>query len=763
MNNGRLGALPVVFFSLFILFAAACGGDDDSGGSAINPNDADNDGFTVESGDCNDANPFIKPGAIDVPADGIDQDCSGEDAPDPRDVDDDEDGFTENDGDCRDTDPSINPEATDICGDGIDQDCAGGDTECSAVDGDQDGFTPAQGDCDDSDAEVSPVNDEVPYNGKDDDCDSETVDDDVDGDGFAKIGGGDCDDDDASIFPGADEVAYDDIDQDCSGTDLTDVDRDGFAGGTGGDDCDDLNPAVRPNGVDVCDDGLDQDCSGADLVCDDLDRDNDGFSTNDGDCNDNDGAIAPDATEITYNGVDDDCDPATKDDDIDGDGFTQNGGGDCDDNVVTIFPGATETPYDGIDQSCSGADLTDVDNDGFDGGPSGTDCDDARPDISPAISEIPYDYVDQNCDGSDYIDSNASEVSTSPGSMQKVRAAWNGQVYLVVWLEFVGPTIRLKAVVTDANGVRIGQPVEIATGAAEPKVASNGSDFLVVYRTNASYAAQIVSANGTLVGSEFAVGDPFPGNLRPALGPAVARGGGGYVVVAQDNSACDASQNLFNNGVMRAYTITSSGTVTPAGRVIDRNLSCFNDFALGQTVIAGNGTSFVAVWRDNGQYKGRALDSSGLTTGNEVNLFVLGGSETYALESNGSGFLLAYINFDGSRNIQGQFLTASANLQGGPFAISTALGDQIDPAVSTNGTDYIVSFSDGRWGYGAVYAQKLDSSGTLLETTVSNNYGAVADGSSYGSRFDLVWGSQPIVFWGSGLNGGAVKSRLAVP
>jgi hypothetical protein len=42
--------------------------------------DADGDGWTVEGGDCDDADPSVHPGAYDVPADGIDQDCDGFDA-----------------------------------------------------------------------------------------------------------------------------------------------------------------------------------------------------------------------------------------------------------------------------------------------------------------------------------------------------------------------------------------------------------------------------------------------------------------------------------------------------------------------------------------------------------------------------------------------------------------------------------------------------------------------------------------------------------
>lgn len=84
---------------------------------------------------------------------------------------------------------------------------------------------------------------------------------------------------------------------------------------------------------------------------DTIDNDFDGFTENTGDCNDNDLEINPGMIEIPYNGKDDDCNPATPDDDLDGDGFVI--ASDCDDNDATINPAAQEV-CDGVDNNCDG-------------------------------------------------------------------------------------------------------------------------------------------------------------------------------------------------------------------------------------------------------------------------------------------------------------------------------------------------------------------------------------------------------------------------
>ena len=111
-----------------------------------------------------------------------------------------------------------------------------------------------------------------------------------------------------------------------------------------------VNAGVIENQDVLCSDGIDHDCDGRDPICGDFDQDGDGYTVEQGDCDDERADVHPARSETPYNGRDDDCNPATSDDDVDGDGFRAQsvGGSDCDDANPEVDPGVDEVPGNAI-------------------------------------------------------------------------------------------------------------------------------------------------------------------------------------------------------------------------------------------------------------------------------------------------------------------------------------------------------------------------------------------------------------------------------
>ena len=454
------------------------GDDEDCDGGEICYHDDDNDGFLDASGDtivstdtdcsdayegtdadpttdCDDAAATVYPGATEVVADGIDQDCAnGDTCYEDNDLDGygstglqvsvdldcTDSGESAYSTDCDDSAITVYPGATEVVADGVDQDCSGGDTCYS--DGDADGYggtgTIVSADTDCSDAGESTLST-------------------------------DCDDADSARNPGETEVVADGIDQDCSGGDTCyeDNDHDDF-GSTGlqvsvdldcsdtgeasvSTDCDDNDAAQYPGADELCN-GEDDDCDGStdedsavDVVTWYLDYDGDlygdpamtdidceqptGYVADNTDCDDSTSARNPGLTEIVGDEIDGDCSGGeTCYKDLDGDGYGTTStkasadfdcadsqestvSTDCDDTgsgAVLIHPGATEV-CDGVDNDCDG-DIDDADS-SLDTGTAttwyaDTDGDSQGDSASPTLAcDQPSGYED---DSSDCDDSDAS-------------------------------------------------------------------------------------------------------------------------------------------------------------------------------------------------------------------------------------------------------------------------------------------------------------------------------------------------------------------
>ncbi len=421
-------------------------------------------GYVLDHSDCNDQSSDFNPGVSETDcADPNDYNCDGSV------------GATDADGDgfyaceeCDDTNPAINPGAIEICDpDDVDEDCndlADDDdpgTEPSSkktyyVDGDGDGFGDAgdsgqlscepiedrvadNTDCDDNDPAIKPTATEV--------CDAQGVDENCNGL---------ADEADPTTSDASKTAYYHDVDQDgygtTSGAELHCDDPSGSMDWWTADntDCNDRNDEIYPSAPEECN-GIDDNCDGnvdEDSAIDArtwyLDDDGDGYGSAvdkavacskpggyvsiDGDCDDHDATVNPGAEEVcdsqgkdeNCNGLAGDDDPDTSDasktryfPDADGDGygdeddpgslFCQAPDGyvldasDCNDADQAYNPGVVEDDCtDPNDYNCDGSTgYTDQDGDGY---PACTDCDDENPAINPDAAEIcDSDNIDENC------------------------------------------------------------------------------------------------------------------------------------------------------------------------------------------------------------------------------------------------------------------------------------------------------------------------------------------------------------------------------
>ncbi|MCC6484847.1 MAG: hypothetical protein IT209_08380 [Armatimonadetes bacterium] len=274
-----------------------------------------------------------------------------------------------------------------------------------------------------------------------------------------------------------------------------------------------------------------------------------------------------------------------------------------------------------------------------------------------------------------------------------------------------------------------------------PDITWDGTQFMVVWRdrqvgTRYIKGCRLNSSAQTLDLQPFpVVTNASTGNRGPRIAPGLVAW---YTIDPTNSDVFVTKMNVFGG-------IVSTNLVSSAIQSQPSYAACWN----------GNGYGVVWADRRNGYYQiyGARVDSNGIVQDAQGILLAAGAEQLEpAIAWSGSGYLVAWKEFIGySYDIRGVRLDANMQPVGSPILIASADLDQSQPSIAWNGTKYLVVWRDQRTGLAPNYFTDImgtfvTSAGALmpLSGVVSGALGDQLEPSvaSDGTDFMVVWQDQ---------------------
>jgi uncharacterized protein (TIGR03382 family) len=311
--------------------------------------------------------------------------------------------------------------------------------------------------------------------------------------------------------------------------------------------------------------------------------------------------------------------------------------------------------------------------------------------VTPAVASNGSEFLLVWSDGADIrgtrIDAtgtilDAIAISTAAGVQSQPQVASNGSDFLVTWTDARGTDDEIYAarvtaagVVVDPNGIAIHSGVDVQEW---PHVASNGSDYLIVWHDandgeNYDIYASRVTAAGA-VEDTLAIAATSTREWYPSVGSL-----GGSYLVTWDEFRDTIQGDLYGRFVAADGTMSA-----PGGFLIDA--------APKQQLyasIATNGDGYTVAWDDartdlSFDIYAKHVGSDG-SVGTEIPISLQANHQLFpVMASNGYDFFLAWEDDRGnSKDVYGNLLSGSTVSAGDGFAIATdAVKEELAPAVA---------------------------------------------------------------------------------
>jgi hypothetical protein len=319
------------------------------------------------------------------------------------------------------------------------------------------------------------------------------------------------------------------------------------------------------------------------------------------------------------------------------------------------------------------------------------------------------------------IDTNITYTS-SLGREESPAIAFDGTNYLVVWLDqrnnpyswnIYGARVNQFGIVLDKVGIPI---TNVLYDQGSPSVSFNGTNYLVVWQDNRNGNWDVYGSRLNQSGIVLDTSSIMISNVTNSQNsPSVTSNGTDYFVVWEDR----------RNG---SYYNIYGARVSQTGEILDTMGIAISSVNYNQhsTSVVFDGTNYLVVWYEQysgvqwdifgarvSQY-GVVLDPEGIAISTDTI------AQAYpAVSFNGSNYLVVWEDY---RNRNFDIYGARVNQAGvlldtHGIAISSLTSRQRNPSITFDGTNYLVTWEDDRnYPNTCIYGSRIDTAGIVIDT-----------------------------------------------
>ncbi|RCK75842.1 MAG: Cell surface protein [Ignavibacteriae bacterium] len=327
--------------------------------------------------------------------------------------------------------------------------------------------------------------------------------------------------------------------------------------------------------------------------------------------------------------------------------------------------------------------------------------------------------------GDEFLIDKSPQVFPAPRDQKNASAAFDGENYFVVWedirngnYDIYGARVTKEGILLDTSGIVIAKSSSYKISEADPKIAFDGNNFLVVWNRRIErypsddydIIAARISRNGILLDSSGIVIRTGP-DIQ--YNPSVAFDGTNYFVVWEEGKQ------------LSPYYQIHAARITPEGTVIDTQSIPLTsgDFAHFNPCIAFDGSNYLVVWNDGRHgvdiYGVRVSTSGIVIDTNEIPICTNFPSEEFnpEISFNGTNYLVVWETGWPDYDIYGtRVSTSGVVLDTNGIMICSAIGSQWKPSVTNDGDNFFIAWNDGRTDNLDIYGARLSAGGILIDT-----------------------------------------------